>query len=452
MILINRFFNSGSQRSIAYKKSTISLFFLKGLSLLISLLYVPLLLNSLNTENYAIWLTLTSIVSWIAMLDIGLGNGLRNKLAEAVAQGNEILARKYVSSAYGALSIIIIGFVSIFLVFSLNCLSWNTILNAPDVPVAEINKLVAIVFISFGLHFILGLLNSILLALQKPALSSFVSTLGQLASLIGVLICVKIFDNTSLLVLGTIVSLMPVLVLIIASIILFETQQYKHIAPKAKYFDKSLVKDILSLGLYFFIIQIMTIFIYQSNNIIITHSIGSEAVVEYNIASKYMFVLYTLYMIIVTPLWSSTTQAYTKKDYEWIKNINSKLNRIILLFFAVGLIMICISPAVFKIWLNNDDLDISISTICLLLISEIFRMAYANYGYIINGIGKLHAQLVISVIMGILYIPITFLFGRIWGLNGILIMNITANLCNAIWSKYQFSLLLNNQASDFWNR
>ena len=324
-------------------------------------------------------------------------------------------------------------------------------MNAPNIPTTELNELVVIVFLSFGLQFILNLLNSILLALQKPALSSLVSTIGQLASLIGVLVCVKVLGNTSLLVLGSIVSLMPVLVLIVASVILF-AGRYRHIAPKIKYFDKSLVRNILSLGLYFFIIQIMTIVIYQSNNIIITHSVGSDAVVEYNIASKYMFVLYTLYMIIVTPLWSATTQAYVKKDYAWIKNINKKLNRIIIVSAFIGIMMILISPMVFKVWLNNEDVRIGVITISLLLVSELFRMFYANYGYIINGIGKLRAQLVISVIMGLVYIPVTFFFGRKLGLNGVLMMNIVVNLCNAIWSKYQFTLLLNNRAKGFWNK
>ena len=451
MNLIKQFLYSGNQRSIAYKRNTINLFLLKGLSLLISLLYVPLLLNSLDTENYAIWLTLTSIVSWISMLDIGLGNGLRNKLAEAMANGDEILARKYISSAYGALSIVIVLFLTVFLSFALNFMSWNSILNAPNIPTNELNELVAIVFISFGLNFILNLLNSILLALQKPALSSFVSTIGQLASLVGVIICVNVFNNTSLITLGAIISLMPVVVLLFASIILF-AGSYKHIAPNFRYFDKSLVKNILSLGLYFFIIQIMTIFIYQSNNIIITHSVGNEAVVEYNIASKYMFILYTLYMIIVTPLWSATTQAYVTKDHSWIKDINHKLNRIIVLFFLVGIIMLCISPIVFKIWLNNDNVCISHVTTSLLLISEIFRMFYANYGYIINGIGKLHAQLVISIILGVVYIPLAIFAGQTWGLKGVLIMNIIVNICNALWSKYQFSLLINNRATGFWNK
>ena len=38
---------------------------------LINLAYVPLLINSLNQDRYGIWLTITTIVSWIAFLTLG---------------------------------------------------------------------------------------------------------------------------------------------------------------------------------------------------------------------------------------------------------------------------------------------------------------------------------------------------------------------------------------------
>lgn len=451
MKILKNFLNKGNARSIRYKKNTIYMLFLKGLSMGISLVYVPLLLNTLDTENYGIWLTLTSIVSWVAMLDIGLGNGLRNKLAASLASNDIILAKKYVSSAYGILSIYITLFVLVFLVFASLFLSWNSILNAPNIPTKELNPLVLIVFISFGAHFILNLLNSILLALQSPALSSLISTIGQLTSLIAVVICVKVFNFNSLLILGSIVSVTPVLVLGVATFILFYGK-YSFIRPSLEYYDKSLVKDVLKLGIQFFVIQLMTIFLYQSNNIIITHVVGNQGVVEYNIAYKYMQILYILYMIIVTPMWSATTHAYVSKEYEWIRKVNNKLNIIAGLFSILGLIMFAVSPWVYKLWLHNDALSISIWTTFFLYVTEIFRMLYGNYGYIINGTGKLHAQLVISLIMGILYIPATILFGKLLGLIGILGMNLLINIINSIWSRYQFNIIMTDKPSKFWNK
>lgn len=69
-------------------KNVLFSFFLKGGSILTSLLIVPMTLSYLNSYEYGVWLTLSSILSWIYILDIGLGNGLRNKLTEALAIKN----------------------------------------------------------------------------------------------------------------------------------------------------------------------------------------------------------------------------------------------------------------------------------------------------------------------------------------------------------------------------
>ena len=61
---------------------------IKICNIIINLAYVPLLINSLNQDRYGIWLTITTIVSWIAFFDIGLGNGLRNFIANICINKN----------------------------------------------------------------------------------------------------------------------------------------------------------------------------------------------------------------------------------------------------------------------------------------------------------------------------------------------------------------------------
>ena len=119
-----------NERSTKLRKNVIYMFIIKGLAMITSFLYVPLLLNSLSSDKYAIWLTLTSIVSWISMLDIGLGNGLRNKLSEALAKENFLLAKIYVSTGYGCLSFFVLIILFFFCLF-FKCINWvDSILNA----------------------------------------------------------------------------------------------------------------------------------------------------------------------------------------------------------------------------------------------------------------------------------------------------------------------------------
>src|SRR5665811_795067 len=115
---IKNFFTQGNERSINAKKNIVFITVLKGLSIAISIFLVPITINYVNPTRYGIWLTLSSIVGWFYFFDIGLGNGLRNKFAEAIASGKTELARTYVSTTYAILIIIIA--IILFLFFCIN--------------------------------------------------------------------------------------------------------------------------------------------------------------------------------------------------------------------------------------------------------------------------------------------------------------------------------------------
>lgn len=115
------------QRTHRLKGNIIVILILKGISILISLMYVPLLLGSMDTDNYAVWLTLTSLVSWIALFDIGLGNGLRNRLSETLAKNDITQSKKYISTAYcGVIIVAMFLFISFFDCKSFYGLGTNT--------------------------------------------------------------------------------------------------------------------------------------------------------------------------------------------------------------------------------------------------------------------------------------------------------------------------------------
>ena len=80
-------------------------------STIANFLLVPITIGYLNTSNYGVWLTLSSFIGWFQFFDIGLGNGLRNKFAEARANGDYESAQGYISTAYfsvGLISLILI--------------------------------------------------------------------------------------------------------------------------------------------------------------------------------------------------------------------------------------------------------------------------------------------------------------------------------------------------------
>ena len=115
----------GISRSTTVKKNIIVSFLLKGISILISLQVVPLTINYINPTQYGIWLTLSSIIAWLAYFDFGFANGFRNRFSEARSRGETLLAREYVSTTYAVLLILFFG---IFLI------TWTPFITLNYVP------------------------------------------------------------------------------------------------------------------------------------------------------------------------------------------------------------------------------------------------------------------------------------------------------------------------------
>jgi len=76
----------GTQRTKNYFLQVRNSFIYKFLAIVLSYLSIPLMIKYLGNVQYGIWSTLLSIMSWISLFDIGIGNGLRNKVSESLGK------------------------------------------------------------------------------------------------------------------------------------------------------------------------------------------------------------------------------------------------------------------------------------------------------------------------------------------------------------------------------
>ena len=423
---------------------------IRGVSMILTLISAPIMLHHVDRADYGVLLTLTSIVGWVGYMDVGLGNGLRNKLPEFLAKGDFHSAKKIVSSCYVTLAIYVALIIVIFLIVS-PFIDWLGVLNSPTSDAGEIRGLTNVVFIAFCIQFLFGLINSILFAYQMPAFQSLFTFVGQFIALIALVIQVYVFDVTSVLQIGAVNSIIPPLVLFLGSIGLFRTK-LKDIAPSFKLFEFKSVGSILSLGLKFFVLQMITIVLFQANSIIIARVVSPEAVVEYNLAFKYVSLLTMIFTIVITPVWSATTDAYVRKDFEWINKTLSFSRKVCIASVFIGVLMVLASKFVYGMWLGRGSIDISYSTTGLIFLYISFEMLYKVYGTIINGTGKVFAQMILTGIIAIIYIPLAIFLANLCGLSGVLIANVIVFALNYAWSKLQCNKLISQTATGIWNK
>jgi O-antigen/teichoic acid export membrane protein len=445
--LLNKF-KVGDERTLIAKKNVFYSFFIKGFGILTSLLIIPLTINYLNATEYGIWLTLNSILMWVNTFDIGLGNGLRNKLAESLAQGDYVKAKIYVSTSY---CVIFLLMIIIFLLFQgLNMfLDWHRILNIDISLVPNLNAIVLMSFALFCLNFILKLIGNILLAMQKTAIENLLIMIGQVLSLI-VIYALSFFSKGNLFKVALVYSISPVIVYAISYPFVFRNQ-YKAITPSVNYFRKEYVKSLIGLGSKFFVLQIAGLVIFSTANLLISNMFGPKMVTTYNVAARYFNIIPMLFSIVLTPIWSATTDAFVKQDYEWIKKSMNKVNGLLVIAFFVLAVMILCSNFVYEKWIGNlivVPMELSV----LMGIYVFILVASMSYSSFLNGIGKLRIQMLNILFCSILFLPLTYFLAGKFGIKGIVGSLILVNLSGLVLNYIQFNLLINKKGTGIWNK
>ncbi len=444
------FFSKGHERSIRAKKNIAQSILWKSINVGSSILIVPLVLDYLDQTRYGIWLTLASIVLWFNFFDVGLGHGLRNKLAEALANKKYQLAKKYISTTYAIVFIISVCLFLAFL-FTNTFLNWSELLNTSEVSHEELNIVAIVVFGFFTLRLTFNLINKILLANQRPALKEAGEAIGHILNLLIIFVLLNTADD-SLLYLSISYSGAPIVILVFFSFYLF-LGPFKEIAPGFRYIDLKLSKDLLNLGGKFFVIQISAVILYASDNMIITQLFTPADVTPYQIAHRYFGVMMMGFSMIVTPFWSAITEAYVKGEMKWIKNSISKLIKIWVLILIGLTIMLIISDFVYNLWVGNRVyIPFVLSAAWAIFIGmQTLNMVFVQF---INGTGKVKLQMVVAVIGALLNIPLSIFIAKQlnFGVVGVIAATIIEQLLVFFIIYVQYHKIINGRLDGIWGK
>ena len=429
-----------SARTRKVKNNVIGSLVIKGLSIIVQLILVPLTLGYVSDELYGIWLTLSSIVVWLNFFDIGFTLGLKNKLAEAIAREDYEKGKRLVSTTYVLMATI---FIPLFCIGSLVVphIDWPYWLKVDASYLAEIQSTLYILLGCFCLQMITNVLGAVVAAFQQVALSSLFPVIGNVISVIIIYVLAKT-TPPSLVYLALAISIIPIVVVVMASAILYRGT-YKRVAPALGYFDKREIWNLFSLGGKFFLLQIQVVVLYQTTNFLISFVSSPVTVTAYNIAYRYIGVAMMVFMIILQPLWPAVTDAYTKGDFVWMKHVYKKMS---LLFLLSSLAIM-----VYKVWIA-DKAEVPFIMTVFVAVYVIIHTWDSLQVYIINGTGHIKLQVYVTLFGLVAHVPMSLLFGKYLGLGGlgVVLSMIVVNIVYASCFTLQINKLLNNTAKGIW--
>ena len=392
---------------------------------------VPFLIKLLGLEIYGFWITISSILSWVYILDLGVGNSLRNIIVGLKKENNTIEIREHVSTTYWIL-IIGISVFTLLISVTVYLLDLATFINIPKTikPIAYL--IFNFILIGVSASLVLRIIFSILQGYQEVGTSEILNSSPQVILLL-IIIIFTVYYNNSLLqnlkFLGIIYASIPTILYLVINISLFNTV-FKSISPQIRYIKWKLVQKILPLSLSFFIIQIAGLVIYATDNYIISLLFDNKSVAYYSISYRYFQIPIYLFNIVCTPIWPLISKYYYEDNTSAILKLKNKMILIWLAISILTLFMLAVSNYFYEFW-TEKRIIIPRNLSIVLTIYVIISTLGSIYAVILNAMGKVKMQVISSVIIMLLNIPLSIIFSKNMNL-GIIGIPIASIVCLCI--------------------
>jgi len=389
----------------------------QGLAMLISLASIPLTASYLGRERYGVWLTISSLLSWMAMTDFGLaGPALVSLVGDANGKDDRQLARDYVASAFWAL-VGITTFVSVLFALAFARIPWRAIFQvSEDISTHELHLTCALAAASFVAFLPLNMLPSIYSGYQDGFVGNIWAIASNVLSLASLVAVTQFRGGLPLLILA--LSATRILVALANGAYLFGWR-YPWLRPQLSAVRWSRIKYLFALGSKYMISQIASLGIYQSQPMIITQMLGPSHVPMFVIAQKIVTLASNLLNTATMPLIPAYSEAAARADWSWIK---ATLKRSIILSLAVGaplttIVAVAARPLI-QWWMGPAFVP-SHFLVFWLAVYAVTCVALFSPANVLIALGRMGVMAVSITLCAVTTIALSIPFAQWWGLTGI---------------------------------
>ena len=415
-------------RQVAW--SVLSNLAVQPLSILVTLVSVPLALTYLGQERYAIWLAMNSLLAWFGLLNFGAPQGLQNALAEAYGRDDKESAHQYISTTFALMCGLALLLIAVFAVLLIR-LDWHQVFNVSEqVATAEIQAAMGLAMFAFAFNFPVGIVNTIYGAYQKAYLSSAWTAAGAVLGLIGLVVAINTpFGLPGLVVAGFLVSLITTAFNLI---VLFRFQ-FPFLRPRLSAIRWRAIRRIWKTSVSIFIIQIAVLTISQSANLILIRLVGPAVVPEYALTFMAYNMLRSLFILVAMPLGPAFMEAVSRGDIAWAERMQQRLRWLTLSATAVGL---CIMLPFGKYaigWWTHGEIYPEWGVIAILGVHFVLWAQSGIEAMFINSLDRAHTLVAPAVMEGLILVAIALWLVPTYGTLGMAIATLTGLVFTNGW-------------------
>ncbi len=413
---------------------------------LIQLLYTPLLIRMLGQSEYGLYSLVSSVIGYLAVLDLGFGNAIIVYTSKYRAEGK----REEEQKLHGMFKMIfiIIGIITallgLFLFFNVDNMFGRTMTNI-ELEKAKIMMLI----LSFNLlmTFSFTIYNSIISAFEKFVFQKIIALLNSLLKpLIMIPLLFLGYKSIALCIVITVVN-----ICVLLSNYLYCKNKLK-LSIKFTGFDKAMFKVVFGYSIWIFLGVVVDKVNWSVDNFILGAVSGTIAVSIYSIAATLNLLFINLSTAISSVLLPKMSKLVAQKaSSEKLTNEMIKVGRIqyyIIFLMCSGLVLF--GKEFIRLWAGPGFEESYY--VALLLIIPVCIPLIQNLGLsIMQAMNKFKFKSITTFVMAIFNIIMSYFFAKRWGATGAALgTTISLIVCNIILINIYYYKAMNLDIFKFW--
>jgi len=371
----------------------------------------------LGPERFGLWMMIASFTALLTFLDLGIGNALTNRVAQAATSNHRQILQNVISGGLTLLFVMSI-LIAIILLTIVNFVPWSDLFNIHDTNLAiEAQETLQVFSILFALNIFASGISRVFHGLQRGFETHSAQAIGLFIGLIALYLA---SDNQSSLPILLTCSMGGAIIGNLALLpVLFTRRQVSHSGVKVGI--QSEPKYLLKIGSLFFLLQIGTMVGWGIDHSIIAATIGPTAVAAYAVTQRLMQLVTVPLTIINAPLWPAYADAYARHDKSFIrKTLLSSLTITATYAALIATLLVFFGKTIIYYW-TSGTIHVSIALIIAFASWAIFDAIGNACAMFLNGTSIVREQTYIVCTFVLIALPLKIVLAEPYGAVGVIL-------------------------------
>jgi O-antigen/teichoic acid export membrane protein len=397
----------------------------KTTAILVNAVSLPITVRYLGREQYGFWVTISTTIMMLAVLDLGIANTLTNCISRAYAERSDEMAKRYYATAFWATSAIAV-LLGLLGAASWPHIDWGALFGLRDPAVARQAGICAAISFGYVLFTLpLGLANKVMGGYQRVPVANTFAMLNSVLGLVATILVVQMH--------GTVVDLMTAFcaAMLTGTILLNLWMAFRHeprIHPALRKVHLGAAREIMGHGMLFFVLQIAGLAVFNTDNFIIAHFLGAEQVTPYAVTWRLVGYASVLQSLLVPSLWPAFSEAYAGRDLAWIRTTYRRVMRATVLTVSSAALFLGFAGRwIINVWAGKAAVPSSalLWGMCFWIVLLTITI---NQGALLAATQHLQLQTIYSSLAAILNLILSIVLVQHIGANGVLLATIISYL------------------------